>query len=113
MDLKHHRTLTEEKWAAFGYTKQILMIANELERASGWLGKGDFAETRLCYERAMELVYLTIAVHPAKSRLRELLRFKEMLAVCYSDETAAREHNHSLLKALLFLDSAAAAMMGM
>jgi hypothetical protein len=113
MTLKHHRTLTEEKWAAFGYTKQILMIAGELERANGWLEKDDFAEVRSCYERAMELVYLTIAVHPDKARLKELLRFKEMLAVCYADEGAARTHNRPLLKALLFQDRTAAAMMGM
>ena len=52
MNLKHHKTLTKEKWLTFPFYKQVIMIANEMNRAGKWIEKNDFLEVRYCYERA-------------------------------------------------------------
>ena len=104
MELKYHRNLSVEKWAGFPFFKEVLMIANELNRAINWIKKEDFEEVRLCYERAFELLYLTIACLKEKNMLKELLRFKEMLALFYLQDRPGVEENLKLLNALLLLD---------
>jgi hypothetical protein len=104
MKLKYHTTLTEEKWGKFDFYKQILMIANELNRAKNWIEKKDFREVKLCYERAFELLYLTIEIRNNKKKLRELLRFKEMLGMLYMKDYPTLKENFNLLKILVSLD---------
>ena len=71
MNLKHHKTLTKEKWSRFPFYKQIIMIANEINRAKNWIIKGDIDEVKNCYEKALELIDLTVAVLVNKKVLRE------------------------------------------
>lgn len=104
MKLKYHKGLSIERWAEFAFFKQILMIANELNRAINWIKKEDFKEVTLCYERAFELLYLTISGLEEKNKLRELLRVKETLALFYLQDRPALEQNLKLLQALLLLD---------
>jgi hypothetical protein len=104
MDLKHHKTLSPEKWSSFPFSRQVLMIANELNRAGVWIGKGDPAEAKLCYERALELMWLTISVLVEKRKLRELLRFRGVLALSYLNIPCEVKENAAMLKALLLLD---------
>lgn len=104
MRLKYHRDLTEERWSQFPFFQQILMVANELHRANKWIEKGDFSEVKLCYERAFELLYLTVEMLQEKRKLRELLRFKEMLAMLYRKEEPLLSDNESLEKVLILLD---------
>lgn len=104
MEFKYHKTLTENKWVEFPFYKQILMIANELNRANNWIKKGDFTEVKFCYDRAFELLYLTIAVLKERNKLKEILRFKEVLAMLYNKESLTIEENAALLKVLLSLD---------
>ena len=81
--LKLHKNLDGEKWKTFDKSQQILMIANELNRAKNWIIKDDLEEVTNCYERAFELLDLTISLTARKNLLRELLRFREMLAIQY------------------------------
>lgn len=87
------------------------MIANELNRAKNWLEKKDLSEVKLCYERAIELLCLTIEVLKEKRKLKELLRFKEMLAMQYSDNFARPKENLDLLRVLVSLDKDSFAML--
>lgn len=104
MKLKYHRDLTKERWSQFPFFQQVLMVANELHRANKWIEKGDFSEVKLCYERALELLYLTIEVLQEKRKLRELLRFKEMLALLYIKKKPLLLENKGLEKVLILLD---------
>lgn len=104
MRLKQHPTLTEEKWAKFPVYKQILMIGNELGRAGHWIEKKDFVEVRECYDRALELIAITVALLKEKNKLRELLRFKEALLGLYDQGQPTEEDNAALLKVLFTLD---------
>ena len=103
MILKQHKSLTVEKWATFSFGKQILMIANELNRAKNWVIKKDFTEALLCYERAMELLYLTIANTKKRPLLLELCRFKEMLAELYNTGKPGLNQNKLLYDTVLKL----------
>lgn len=104
MKLKHHKTLTEEKWSQFPFYKQIIMIANEINRAKNWIVKGDSEEVRICYEKALELIDLTVAVLVDRKVLREFLRFREVLAYEYISNKKNAETNKKLFFVLLSLN---------
>ena len=104
MNLRHHKSLTAEKWGKFPFYQQILMIANELNRAAKSITLQDPVETRLCYERAMELTFLTIEGIKEKRKLRELCRFYEMLAALFINPQTDPRENNALLQALISLD---------
>ncbi len=55
-----HTGLTSDKWETFSIDKQILMIANEMNRAKNWIEKQDFEKVSHSYERAFELIDLTV-----------------------------------------------------
>jgi hypothetical protein len=101
--LKHHKNLTTEKWSGFTSGKQLIMIANELNRAKNWIVREDQREVKLCYERALELLCLTIACVKRHSFLRELCRFKEILCGMFVQEAISLQANMSLYKVLLSL----------
>ncbi|PIU65758.1 MAG: hypothetical protein COS84_06505 [Armatimonadetes bacterium CG07_land_8_20_14_0_80_40_9] len=102
--LKLHKNLDREKWGTFDKSQQILMIANELNRAKNWIIKGDLEEVINCYERAFELLDLTISLTTRKNLLKELLRFREMLAVQYISKQKDIALNQKLFNVLLSLD---------
>jgi len=104
MNLKYHKTLSPEKWKNFPFSSQILMIANELNRAGTWLGKKDITEAKRCYERAFELLWLTGSIIENKRKLRELLRFEDVLAAHYILPVIDRKTNERLLDVLSTLD---------
>jgi hypothetical protein len=79
MELKHHTTLDPEKWQGYTLGRQIIMIANETNRAIHWLVHDDTAEANRCLERAIELLHLTIGLPHGRGRHRELARLEEVL----------------------------------
>jgi hypothetical protein len=104
MVLKHHKTLSFEKWSVFPFSRQVLMIANELNRAGVWIGKGDLLEAKLCYERALELIWLTVPGIKNARKLREMLRLRGVLASRYLNVPADVNENKKMMNALLLLD---------
>jgi len=97
-----HTHLTSEKWVTFGPDKQILMIANEINRAKNWTEKKDFEKVSNCYERAFELIDLTVDSSKNRSLIHELMRFRELLALAYIQN----EHvfNNELYRLLLSMN---------
>jgi predicted membrane-bound spermidine synthase len=106
------------------------MIANELNRAGKWIEKKDFNEVKLCYERAFELLYLTVETLSSQSgpvsrhnelplvidgrdnkKLKELLRFKEVLATLYIDNNPSVKQNFDLFKVLVSLSKESFSML--
>lgn len=102
--LKFHKNLDIKKWNKFSKSQQILMIANELNRAKNWFLRNDLEEVNNCYERAFELLDLTINLTTRKNLLKELLRFREMLAVQYVSDKKDIKFNEKLFKTLLSLN---------
>lgn len=105
LNLKHHKTLTPEKWSTFSFGKQILMIGNELNRAKNWISKEDFQAVKLCYERALELLYLTIVCSKKYTQIFELARLKEVIAGLYIQKVPSLEKNILVSRLLISLSS--------
>jgi hypothetical protein len=96
-----HASLDAGRWSAFSRDQQLLMIANEMNRASRLFGPGDRSRLANAYERVLRLADLTADVQASRSLRRELLRWRELAASAYlePDEPFHRE----LFRALLLL----------
>jgi hypothetical protein len=90
-----------ERWSAFTLPQQIIMIANDLNRASKWMGPGDADLRQSAYARALALTDLTVATHPRVGLRRELLRWRDLLAQLYIEGEPSPERNAELMKVLL------------
>lgn len=101
MTFIHHKTLTKEKWQGYPFYKQLLMIANELNRAKNMISSGDVSETDKCYERAFELIDITASLLPRKNILKELLRLREVMAELYATKKYDSKKNMSIYNLIL------------
>lgn len=72
------------------------MIANELNRAKNWIEKNDLEEVKNCYERALELLDLTVEITRNKNRLKEYLRLREMMGKLYLEKKGDLKFNSQL-----------------
>ncbi|MCD6219251.1 hypothetical protein J7K43_02570 [Candidatus Calescamantes bacterium] len=106
-NLKFHKTLTPSRWREFAPSQQILMIANELNRAKNALLRKDTEEVKECYERAIELLDLTINVSRKRNQRKELLRFREILGLEYLRKEKNVSFIEMLTKTLTLLDEKA------
>lgn len=90
--LKLHPNLNSERWAQFPRSKQILMIANEVNRLRNAVKTGQsHAAIQETFERAFELVDLTVECGSWSLR-KELLRWRELFADLYTrDENEMNE----------------------
>ena len=94
--LKLHKNLTPDRWQKFSIKQRELMIANELNRAKNWIEKKDLEEVKNCYERALELLDLTIATTRSRNRLKGYLRLREMMGRFYIEKKGNLRFNSQL-----------------
>ena len=99
--MTQHASLDAARWSAFSRDQQLLMIANEMNRASRLFGPEDRTRLANAYERVLRLADLTVQVQPSRSLRRELLRWREMAGSVYL-EPDERQHRE-LFRALLLL----------
>lgn len=78
-----HAGLTAERWRRYPRGQQILMIANEMNRASKLFGESDRDRLGSAYERVLALTGLTVQVAESRSLRRELLRWRDLVAAQY------------------------------
>jgi hypothetical protein len=103
-----HSGLTSERWAAFGLGQQILMVANEMVRASKLFEPGDRERLRNSYERVLRLADLTVEVWERPALRKELLRWRGLVAALYISSEPDHSAHAAALRALLLLSPAAA-----
>jgi pantothenate kinase len=104
--MTQHASLTAERWARFSLDQQVLMIANEMHRATALQGAGDRPSLERAYERVLRLVDLTVAVQ--RTLRRELLRWRDLVAALFIRQGAAPDEHREAFRALLLLRPAAA-----
>ncbi len=75
-----HKELAAGRWREFSFFEQMANIGSEVGRTINWNKKGNSEYGRQAFERALELLDLTIEDPKNKSRLRELCRVREILA---------------------------------
>jgi hypothetical protein len=100
--VSQHAGLEPDRWAAFGRDRQLLMIANEMHRASRLVEPGDDERRRNAYARVLQLTDLTVVANVHRALRRELLRWRDLVASLYlreaPDPAAHREALYALLR---------------
>jgi len=98
--LKLHKNLESAKWQKFSMKQRELMIANELNRAKNWIEKNDLEEVNNCYERALELLDLTVEITKSANRLKEYLRLREMVGKLYIEKNGNLKLNNQVFNCI-------------
>ena len=75
-----HSDLAAGRWKTLTFAEQMANIGSEIERTISWKKKGRPEISSRAFERALELIDLTIADAKNLTRLRELLRVREAIA---------------------------------
>jgi hypothetical protein len=106
--MTQHASLTAERWARFDLDQQILMIANEMNRASSLLAAENRPSLQRTYERVLRLVDLTVATRSRRGLRRELLRWRDLVAALYIAPRPAPGPHAAAFRCLLQFTPAAA-----
>lgn len=77
--MRLHKNLTPEHWFSFSLIEQLANVGSDIERTIQWKKKGNIAYSQQAFERALELLDLTIADPRHLKRLREIVRTREAL----------------------------------
>lgn len=74
-----HQSLAAGRWKEMSFSEQMANIGSEVERSLQWKAKNNAAFSQKAFERALELVDLTIDTATDFPKLKELARMREML----------------------------------
>lgn len=74
-----HKDLAAGRWAKLSFLEQMANIGSEVERAILWREKRNFSYSQMAFERALELIDLTVSHLDNKRRFKELMRVREFL----------------------------------
>lgn len=74
-----HKNLAEGRWFKLSLMEQMANIGSEVMRTISWKNKGNNDSSQKAFERALELLDLTIADEKNKKRLKEIVRLREFL----------------------------------
>ena len=107
--MTQHASLSPERWARFPRERQLMMIANEMNRATALMNADDGRSRGLAYERVLRLADLTVEVNPERALRRELLRWRDLVAVLYLAAAPDMRAHRAALRCLLQLSPVAAA----
>ena len=83
-----HKTLENGRWAKMPFLEQMANIGSEVYRTSSWKMKGNSERARMAFERALELIDLTIKY----GRLNEPGRNAMLEEVCRLREEFCRNY---------------------
>jgi hypothetical protein len=72
-----HKELAKGRWTRFSLCEQMAHIGGEVERALNWRAKKNPEYSQRAFERALELIDLTLDCASGASRLKELARLRE------------------------------------
>lgn len=74
-----HKDLANGRWNTFSLMEQLGNVGSDVERTIQWRKKGNLEYSQQAFERALELLELTIADPKNRRRLKEIVRAREML----------------------------------
>ncbi|HXO20013.1 MAG TPA: hypothetical protein VOA87_08830 [Thermoanaerobaculia bacterium] len=101
--MTQHASLSPERWAAFDLDQQILMIGNEMNRATRLIRLDNRSGLLLAYERILRLVDLTVEVQSGYGLRRELLRWRDLIAEMYIGPAPDADQHATAFRCLLQL----------
>lgn len=74
-----HKELAAGRWFQLSLMEQLANVGTDIERTIQWRIRGDIESSQQAFERALELIDLTVADPKNKKRLKEVLRAREAL----------------------------------
>ena len=74
-----HKELASGRWSQLTFLEQMANVGSEVERALNWRVKNNTAYAQRAFERAIELLDLTLDGTRSRARLKELARVRETL----------------------------------
>lgn len=101
--VSQHASLSPERWAAFPRDRQLLMVANEMNRCQKLFAPDDAGRLTGGLERVLRLLDLTVEVNAAPGLRRELLRLRDLVAAQYVAEERSLPDFRAAFRALLLL----------
>ncbi len=102
-----HAELDIRRWEGFSLDQQILMIANEMNRAGKLFAPGDRRRLRNSYARVLRLADLTVSAQARPPLRRELLRWRDLAALLYVSTEPDPAGHRAALRCLLRFTPAA------
>jgi len=72
-----HKELATGRWSKLSFFEQMANIGSEVERALNWRVKNNADYTQKAFERALELIDLTLESTKNYPRLKEIARMRE------------------------------------
>ena len=74
-----HNDLAAGRWKEFSFVEQMANIGSEVERALNWRVTNNAAYSQKAFERALELIDLTLDSVKGFARLKEVARTREAM----------------------------------
>ena len=74
-----HKELAAGRWLELSLMEQLANVGTDIERTIRWKQKGNSEYSRQAFERALDLLSLTIADPKNRKRLKEIGRTREVL----------------------------------
>ena len=79
-----HKNLAAGRWNQLTFLEQMANIGSEVERALNWRSRNNPDYSQRAFERALELVDLTLAGVGTPTRIKELTRVREAMVDYFS-----------------------------
>lgn len=99
--MTQHNTLTKKNWTDKSICFQIANIGSEIERTISWKKRGNTNYSRQAFDRALELIDLTLAGALTLAQFREITRIRELLADWYIGNNSWKSTDESWQKYFL------------
>jgi len=108
----HHKQLAPERWFELSLVEQLANVGSDIERTIQWKKKGNLEYSQRAFERALELIDLTVADPKNRKRLKEVLRAREMLVDHFVYDNSYSSTDESWQRYFLQFNYAAAIQRG-
>jgi patatin-like phospholipase/acyl hydrolase len=94
-----HKGLAQGRWFKLSLIEQLANVGMDVERSIRWKQKNNIEQSNQAFERALDLISLSILDPKNRKRLKELTRTREMLIdyFVYDNEYASTDqlwHNY-------------------
>ncbi len=96
-----HKDLAAGRWSQLTFLEQMANVGSEVERALNWRAKKNAPYAERAFERALELLDLTLATARSSARLKELARVREALVGDFMESNASASTEASWKKYFL------------
>ena len=102
-----HKSLAAGRWSQLSFLEQMANIGSEVERAINWRIKQNIDYSQKAFERALELIDLTLNSTRNFTRLKEVARLREVLVDYFFGSNQIMSTDESLKRYFLSFTYAA------